>query len=178
MSAGIKWHLISTALKEARAIFFADADTLLLQNPFEESTVAAYIGAAAVSCSTRLRFQWEGPGSNPLNGGQLLTCSRAAVQDVIAAQPASNDEAFEKRLDQEVAYEALWKNGHTISPLPEQRFGGNCWWPKGWSPQDEQAPPWCELVTFHAHCTGSLREKLERLQLVMHETKFCKRTTP
>ena len=46
------------------------------------------------------------------------------MRDVLAAQPASDDEAFGTRLDQEVAYEALWKGGHAIAPLPEAGFGG------------------------------------------------------
>lgn len=176
----IKWHLISTALREARVVFFADADTLLMRNPFTASAeVAAYASTSTTaSCSAatpKLFHQWEGPGSNPLNGGQLLTCqcSRAAILDVLTAQPSSDDEAFKTRLDQEIAYEALWKAGHKLSQLPVQSFGGNCWWPKGWSPTAPWAPPWCDLITFHAHCTGTLREKIERMRLVLSEVRGC-----
>jgi hypothetical protein len=43
----------------------------------------------------------------------------------------------------------------------------NCWFGP---PKD---PPWCGLYTFHAHCTGSLREKLDRMRLVLRETRSC-----
>ena len=169
----IKWHLMASALKEARACFFFDCDVLLLRNPFAAHAVVWDFASAAASCATHLLFQYEGPGSNPLNGGQLLACSRPAVQHVLAAQPAEDDERFEKELDQEIAYQALEQakgalSLSLISRLPDP-YAGNCWF------GPPEAPPWCDLITFHAHCTGSLQAKLDRLHLVLAEVSRCPR---
>lgn len=154
----IKWHLIATALLEASQVFFFDADVLFLRNPFASLPASA--------ADFELLYQFEGPGSNPLNGGQLLARSRAATLEVIAAMPPPESEAFRSRLDQEIAYEALRASGRPITRLGEA-FAGNCWF------GPPEAPPWCGLATFHAHCTGSLAEKRRRLQLVLHETRGC-----
>eukprot|EP00965_Chrysotila_dentata_P246579 6207245-Pleurochrysis_carterae.AAC.1 len=166
-----KWLLLSIALREARLAFFIDADVVLLHNPF--SALGSSARNDAMACisdgvpTEELFYQYEGPGTNPLNSGQLLTCSAEAISTILAAMPAVFDAS--SPLDQEVAYAALQRSKRRIDRLPS-RFAGNCWF------GPPQNPPWCTLTTFHAHCTGSTAEKLSRIQLVLNETAKCART--
>lgn len=160
-----KWQLLHAALQEARAALFVDADVLLLRNPFHTPSIllARFFGRDAARHEALL-YQYEGPGSNPLNSGQLFARSLDAVSDVLAEQPVYFD--GDTPLDQEIAFRALNRHGHRTARLPDA-FAGNCWF------GPPEAPPWCSLITFHGHCTGSLQEKLTRLRLVLRETTQC-----
>lgn len=154
-----KWAMLLVALTPARQALFLDADVLVLRNPFAEPVVSSG------SCARELLLhQYEGPGTNPLNGGQLLTCSARAVRTVLLAMPKRFD--GDTPLDQVVAHAALQGPGHYTRRLPAA-FAGNCWFGPAHS------PPWCGLVSFHAHCTASLAEKLARMRLVLRETAAC-----
>ena len=148
----IKWHLLHAALLTARTALYVDADCILLSNPF-----------VAAAPARGLLYQFEGPGANPLNSGQLLSSDAAAVREVLRAEPADADRST--RLDQEIAHDALARAGVPAARLPPA-FAGNCWW-------GPEIVPWCDLVTFHAHCTGTNQEKLERIRLVLRETRHC-----
>ena len=165
-----KWHLIDAALVVARAALFLDADCMLLANPFSAPGIEHWLregkrGSALRPSPPQLWYQFEGPGSNPLNSGQLLTSSRVAVLAVLADEPRTFEGVT--LLEQEIAHAALVRRGVSIERLPAP-FAGNCWF----GPAEV---PWCKLVAFHAHCTGSLGEKLERLRLVLRETHACDR---
>jgi len=137
-----KWSLLGevVALHDARVALWLDTDVLVLQNPWTASQeMAAFARTATVSADARakdgwpsgvpsapqpiLLHQYEGPGSNPINGGQLLTCSADAVAAVLAERPKSFDGA-PLRLDQEIAHEALKRRGIAFARLPDS-FAGN-----------------------------------------------------
>ena len=145
-----KWTLLSTALDVARLAFYVDADVLLLRNPFAAPAVAHFADAACRG--VQLLYQWEGPGSNPLNSGQMLACSAAAVRHALSAMPRELSEfalpAGGAKLDQEYAHAALERSQFGIRRLPGPNFAGNCWF----GPPND--PPWCDIFLFHAHCTG------------------------
>lgn len=123
--------------------------------------------------SPMLLYQYEGAGSNPLNSGQLLASSSGgsslAVRAVLAEQPHPHDVLAAARLEQEVAFSALRRWRVPLAQLP-RTFAGNCWW------GPEVVPP-CDLVTFHAHCTASVGQKIERMTLVLRETARCRHET-
>jgi hypothetical protein len=160
----MKWHLLRVALRTARTAFFVDADVLLLGNPFAHESVARF-ATEQPRPAQLLLHQFEGPGSNPLNGGQICSSSwneAEAIRTVLSDEPSSYDSATQ-RLDQEIAYSALTRRGVPTAELP-RAFAGNCWY-------GPEVVPWCQLVTFHAHCTGSLTEKITRMRLVLRETE-------
>ena len=125
-----KWSLLLTALHEARVAFYVDADVLLLRNPFAAPDVARFAATgAACSPEAQLLYQWEGPGSNPLNSGQMISCSSGVVRHVLSARPRSlaegNLPAGGAKLDQEYAYAALEASRWRAQRLPGPGFAGN-----------------------------------------------------
>jgi len=166
-----KWHVLHAALLEARVALFVDADVLLLANPFTTLSVSRFAAEHADKHADErheptpeLLYQFEGPGSNPINGGQLLASSSheaEAVRVVLSQEPTSFGGVTQ--LDQEIAYLALSGRPEVRTAELPHTFAGNCWW-------GPEIVPWCDLVTFHAHCTGSLPEKLNRIKLVLRKT--------
>ena len=89
----MKWHLLRVALRTARTAFFVDADVLLLGNPFAHESVARY-ATEQPRPAQLLLHQFEGPGSNPLNGGQICSSSwneAEAIRTVLSDEPSSYD---------------------------------------------------------------------------------------
>jgi len=169
-----KWHVLLGALLESKSAFFVDADVMLLSNPFAVPRVARFAESESEQQRVRhdhsLLYQFEGAGSNPMNSGQVLTSAREhceAVRAVLSDRPIEFERVVE--LEQVTAYRALWSRGVSMGRLGAE-FGGNCWY-------GPEILPWCRLVTFHAHCTASLAEKLQRLQLVLRETQACPRAS-
>ncbi|KAL1523777.1 hypothetical protein AB1Y20_018701 [Prymnesium parvum] len=171
LNCWVKWAMLSAALLEAKVAFYVDADVLLLRNPFTAPRVEAFSTRERCDEGAQLLYQWEGPGSNPLNSGQLLACSSAVALRALSAMPPQlMDGALPPgvMLDQEYAYNALRSSGHGIEQLPQPAFAGNCWF------GPPQAPPWCDVYLFHAHCTSpGAMMKSTRMTSVLLETRDC-----
>ena len=126
-----KWNLLLQALSLGASLaVFVDADVLLLRNPFDalrraDTKPSAVDLPSRSICGTReILYQFEGPGSNPLNSGQLVACSANAVESVLSRRPLHFDGSTQ--IEQEIAYAALRDAGHQIRPLSQVYFGGNC----------------------------------------------------
>lgn len=160
----VKWQMLEDALQlgngNVSAVFFFDADVLLLQNPFMHFDYMKY----------DFRHQAEnGDGcAAEVNGGQLYVRNTNAGRRFTSNMMARASEIIgagrHGRLDQEYVIDAVRKAGATSCALDKAVFVGS------WCPDPASAAcahnvtsPLAGAVSFHAHGLTGEKHKMARL---------------
>jgi len=160
----VKWQMLDDALQlgsgNVSAVFFFDADVLLLQNPFMHFDYIKY----------DFRHQAEnGDGcAAGVNGGQLYVrntdAGRRFISNMMARAPDILGAGKHGRLDQEYVSEAVRKAGATSCALDKAMFVGSwCHNPASAACAHNVTSPLAGAVTFHAHGIGDEKAKMARL---------------
>jgi hypothetical protein len=137
----LKWRLIARASRFGQ-VFFVDADVLIVRNPFP----------LLVRVSAPVAFQREAYNSSSssselylgLNSGQVWLRKHSLALELEMLTTRRGE------LEQRAVQRFLYANGSTPRYLLPHSFVGYCWDHGG----DTKG-----LVTFHAHCLGTLHEK-------------------
>jgi hypothetical protein len=159
----VKWQMLDDALQlgsgNVSAVFFFDADVLLLQNPFMHFDYMKY----------DFRYQAEFAVDDctaGVNGGQLYVrntdAGRQFLRNMMSQSQAILGAGQYGRLDQAYAVEAMRKAGATACALDKKKFiGSSC--PHAAACAHNVTSPLAGAVTFHAHGITDEKHKLARL---------------
>lgn len=143
----LKWRIIKTALMSFDYVFLFDNDVLFLQNPWVD--VLEYID------DYDLWYQWE-RGKDDINAGQLLFRNTSTSHEVLNyILSHESDKRKYDILDQGFLAEALKKYNVESKFLPKS-YVGHC----SWTVKDVGSQHILSLVTYHASCTGTAKQKL------------------
>jgi hypothetical protein len=151
----VKWQMLDDALQlgsgNVSAVFFFDADVLLLQNPFMHFDYMKY----------DFRYQVEaGDGCTAaVNGGQLFVRNTNAGRQFIGNMMARSPEILAgKLLDQRYTGSAASKARATMCALDKTKFAGNM--PNAHHSNAALA----DMVSFHANGITTESRKVARLE--------------
>ena len=120
-------------------------------------------------------------GSGGSGGGSALRRGGGSRRGGVAPPSADDDHGALAMLDQDVADDVVRASGQfTSCPLPSDAFVGYCSWAWGYhrgnrSAFDALRP--CELVSYHAHCILSAKDKLKSMRRMLEKTAHCKPTS-
>jgi hypothetical protein len=148
----LKWRLIARASRFGQ-VFFVDADVLIIRNPFPllirvSAPIAMQREAYNSSDTTSQRYL-------RLNGGQVW------LRNHSLALRLENLATKGRELDQYTVQRFLYANGSTQRYLLPHSFVGYCW---------DHGGDTIGLVTFHAHCLGTLHDKRVVLARIVAKT--------
>lgn len=133
----LKWPLVRDAMRLARAVLYAEADVLFLQNPWR-----------SVAASWEFDIVYENDSLRPpvrMNTGLFLLRSLEFAEFALAQRPATFNNS--NPLDQKVIYDAMVKHGRfTHRSLPQAQFRSHCWVRCSLAP----TPP--SAAAFHPNC--------------------------
>jgi len=179
----LKWEFIGIALKMgAETVLHVDCDILVLKNPFLQ--LLEYHGEKQVlhlsetkdnkDNKARLSGDWNGEKhpcqDAPVHSGLLIvsTCTRNYKYRIIQLVNHMLDPKNHERiisgaaLEQQVLSEAMKEIEVSHCALPKETFAGHC--PHAHADHIDVS----HLVTYHAHCTTNVEDKLNLMKKVIH----------
>jgi len=179
----LKWEFIGIALKMgAETVLHVDCDILVLKNPFLQLSEHHGQGKQVLHLSetkdnkdkkARLSGEWNGEmhpcQEAPVHSGLLIvsTSTRNFKYKIIQLINHMLDPKNQQRilsgaaLEQQVLSEAMKEIEVSHCALPKETFAGHC--PHAHADHIDVS----HLVTYHAHCTKSVAEKLNLMKQVI-----------